>query len=226
MSQNSGGYPQQQPEPYGGGYGNQGPDAQRYGQSSSPFPQDLPPREKKGGFLGKILGKAKASSGGGGYPGHGGYGQTSGGFIPSSGYGSHGPPGGGGGGFMGHPPQGGFIPSGGYGYGGHGAPGGGYGGYPQRRTGGGSGMGMAAGGAALGVGAGLLGGAMIANAFDDDNNESYQDGFGTSRPSITKFVQACMIANYAHRGWCRFWRRLRRLSGRPRILALGQELKD
>jgi hypothetical protein len=54
---------------------------------------------------------------------------------------------------------------------------GGYG-QPQRRAGGG-GMGMA-GGAAMGVGAGLLGGAVLANAFDDDNG-SYQDGFGKSR---------------------------------------------
>jgi hypothetical protein len=38
-------------------------------------------------------------------------------------------------------------------------------------------MGMM-GGAALGAGAGLLGGAMIANAFDNDEQDAYQDGFG------------------------------------------------
>jgi hypothetical protein len=38
-------------------------------------------------------------------------------------------------------------------------------------------MGMA-GGAALGAGAGLLGGAMLMNSFDNDEQEAYQDGFG------------------------------------------------
>jgi hypothetical protein len=180
------------PPGYGAGnaYSSPGPDSQ-HGHQSSPFPQDLPPREKsKGGsFLGKLISKAKASGapGGGHYPAQGGYGGQPGyggqhgyggqphyggqpgygqpgGYMPQPGYGAPGHYGGGGG-FMGHPSHGGMM-HGGMMHGGYGQP--------QRRAGGG-GMGMA-GGAAMGVGAGLLGGAVLATAFDDDNG-SYQDGF-------------------------------------------------
>ncbi|KLP11144.1 rna-binding protein [Fusarium fujikuroi] len=54
------------------------------------------------------------------------------------------------------------------------APGGGFGGGGRKPGGGGMGM---MGGAALGAGAGLLGGAMIANSFDNDEQDAYQDGF-------------------------------------------------
>ncbi|RGP62829.1 hypothetical protein FLONG3_10121, partial [Fusarium longipes] len=177
-----------------------------YPQSNSPYPQqqggssypsELPPRErgaKSGGFLGKLLSKGKQMAEKqqhqqqGGYGGYGGASGGMGGGYPQQqyypqqsqgGYPGHGPP-------MGYGAQphygGGYGAPGGYGgYGGgpgYGQPGGGFGGGGMgggRRPGGG-GMGMA-GGAALGAGAGLLGGAMLMNAFDNDEQEAYQDGF-------------------------------------------------
>ncbi|KAG8624098.1 hypothetical protein KVT40_009074 [Elsinoe batatas] len=62
---------------------------------------------------------------------------------------------------------------GGYGgYGGHGGGMGGMYGRPQKKPG----MGMA-GGAALGLGAGVLGGAMIANGIDDMQDDAYEQGY-------------------------------------------------
>lgn len=172
------------------GYGGTG---SPYPQSNSPYPTELPPRErgdgKKGGFLGKLLGKATQKHSSGGYGSHGGYGgyqqqqyhQQPYGQGPPMGYGQqqYGQP-------YGQPYGQHYGPPGGYGRG--------YGGYPQahgRRPGGG-GMGMA-GGAALGVGAGLLGGAVIANAMnDDDEREAYQDGYRKLKPGISGvFVTAC-----------------------------------
>lgn len=137
----------------------------------NPYPNQLPPRpdsstDKAKGLLGKFFGsknKHGSSSGsGGGFPGIGQFGGSHGhgapaygGYPPPQGYGAYPPP---------QP-----------GYGGYGAPPGGYygGGYPQQAYGrphkSGGGMG-AAGGAALGLGAGLLGGALIAEAFDDDHD--------------------------------------------------------
>ncbi|KAK5703420.1 WW domain-containing protein wwm1 [Elasticomyces elasticus] len=157
----------------GDAYYNQSHSAPQYGQqqqygqqSQSPYGQDLPPREeKKGGFLGKItskLGGGGSSMGRpqqyGGYPQQQGYGQQ--------GYGQHGY---GQQGYGGYPQQG--MMGGGYGGGGYGQQ---YG-RPQRSGGGGMGM---AGGAALGVGAGLVGGMVLADAMDDDNDNGGGDDGG------------------------------------------------
>ncbi|KAF2221428.1 hypothetical protein BDZ85DRAFT_16999 [Elsinoe ampelina] len=64
---------------------------------------------------------------------------------------------------------------GGYGgYGGHGGGMGGMYGRPPKKSGG---MGGMAGGAALGLGAGVLGGAMIANGIDDMQDDAYEQGY-------------------------------------------------
>uniref|UniRef100_A0A060T3X5 ARAD1A19712p n=1 Tax=Blastobotrys adeninivorans TaxID=409370 RepID=A0A060T3X5_BLAAD len=108
-----------------------------------------------------------------------------GGYPPQQGYGGYPPQGG----YGGYPPQGGY---GGYppqGYGG-GYPPQGYGGYPpqqpqvmQQQPGRSRKNGMMGGmgGMALGAGAGLLGGAMLANAFDGPDvveNNYYGDDYG------------------------------------------------
>ncbi|KAL2013415.1 hypothetical protein VTN00DRAFT_940 [Thermoascus crustaceus] len=137
-------------------YYNQGPTLPpRPGSQGSSMPEPQQQRSKSGGFLGKLLGKAsgKHSSG------YSNPGPQYGGYPPAQG------------GYGGYPPQ---QP----GYGGY--PGGGYaGGYPPqgygappRRHGGGLGT---AGAAALGVGGGLLGGALLANALDDHND--YENGY-------------------------------------------------
>ncbi|KAF6826214.1 ww domain containing protein [Colletotrichum musicola] len=156
---------------------------QQHQQSQSPFPDQLPQRPqergKSGSFLGKLLGKAKTGGSSHGQPGgYGGYPpqqQQYGGYPAQQQYG-------------GYPPQQGYYPPqqpgfGGYGGGPTGYPmqggyGGGYG-HPQaagRRPGGGGGMGMA-GGMALGAGAGLLGGALIANSINDHEHEAYAEGY-------------------------------------------------
>ncbi|KAM5342929.1 hypothetical protein ACJ41O_013895 [Fusarium nematophilum] len=169
----------QVPQGYGGSSSPFPQNNSPFPQSSSPYPAELPPRDKGksgGGFLGKLLGKGKQLAAGHQSGSHGGYG---GGHPPQQQYygqQSHGYPGQG-------PPMGygaqphygqGYGAPGGYGGYGHGPS---YGGgqYPQRKTGGG-GMGMA-GGAALGVGAGLLGGYMVADAINDSEQDAYQDGF-------------------------------------------------
>ncbi|TRX97342.1 hypothetical protein FHL15_001620 [Xylaria flabelliformis] len=171
------------------------------GSGSSPFPDQLPPRSSGGGvgggggdkargLLGKFFGGSKnkqdshggyGGSYGGGYPGQSsghsqGYGYNQG--PPPQGYYGGGPPPGQYGGGYGQPPQG-------YGYGGYPQQGpygggGGYGNYgggyqqPPRKSGGGLGT---AGGAALGLGAGVIGGALIADAVNDNEQESYADGY-------------------------------------------------
>jgi hypothetical protein len=136
--------------------GNQG--TPQYGSPAPQYPQNqLPPRDeggKKGGLFSSLKNKLGSSGGqrpmmgGGGYPP-----QHYGGYPQQPHYG-------------GPPPMG-------------------YGGYPQPMYGGGyppqqygrrpGGGGMGAGGIALGAGAGLLGGAMLANSFND--NDAYQDGY-------------------------------------------------
>ncbi|KAJ4386988.1 hypothetical protein N0V85_007851, partial [Neurospora sp. IMI 360204] len=169
----------------------------------SSFPSQLPPRPdtndrgsgSKGSFLGKIFGAAgkhkpsgSSSHGyGGGYPAQGHSPMPYGGSPAPYGqpqqpmYGQQPPVGYGGypqqGGYGGYPPQ-----QGGY-YGG---------GYPQQqqayggRSGGGGGMGMM-GGAALGLGAGVLGGALIADAVNDHDQETYQDGYNDGQDGDMDF---------------------------------------
>ncbi|KAF1990648.1 hypothetical protein K402DRAFT_444066 [Aulographum hederae CBS 113979] len=127
------------------GYGQQSPPPGQYGQQLPPRPEENSKGKSKGGFLGKLLGKAGGSSSRPhGQQQYGGYPQQQGQHFGG-----------------GYPPQGQY---GGY-------PQQGYGGYPQqqqmagRRPGGGMG---AAGGLALGAGAGLLGGALIGDAIADD----------------------------------------------------------
>ena len=154
--------------------GPTGPGQQSYDQ------QQLPPREQKkggiGGFLSKLGGKHHSSQ-----PPQQGYGQQG---YPQQGYGQQGY------GQQGYPPQGGY---GGYppqqGYGGYPQQGygGGYGGPPPGQYGGGyqqqppqksGGLGTA-GGAALGLGGGLIGGALLMDAFDGgDGGGDGGDGGG------------------------------------------------
>ncbi len=140
-----------------------------------------PPRPDDGkrGLLGKLFGgKNKMQSGygggGGGYPGQQPYGQ------PSYGQPGYGQPGYGQPGYGGYPPQGGYGPQPGYGYG---PPPGGYygggGGYQQQqakpsRMGGGLGT---AGGAALGLGGGLIGGMLLEEAIQGHDQSMYQQGY-------------------------------------------------
>lgn len=139
-------------------------------------PQGESSRGKGKGLLGKLMGKVKLPGGGGGSYGHArpSYGGP---HPPQQGY--MGQPGG-------YPPQ----PYGQPGFGGpgYGAPGPygypqqpQYGGYPQqtgRRKPGMGNAGMMAGGAALGMGAGLVGGALVADAIHDEQQEAYQEGYG------------------------------------------------
>lgn len=135
--------------------------------STSPQPSaELPPREQKRGFLGKLLGGGRPSGSssnyGGGqsynqqpaYGGGAGYGQQQ--YQPQQ-------PGYGGGGYGGGYSQQGYGAGPGYG------PGPGYGGgYPQQQQQQApqrQGMG-AMGGAALGLGGGLLGGMLLEDAID------------------------------------------------------------
>lgn len=156
------------------------------GQSA--YPQQLPPREDGGskskGLLGKLFGGSKNKYGNSGGAYGGGYPQQQqqpgyGGYPPQAGYG-------------GYPQQqgyGGYPQQGGYG-GGYGPPQGGYGGgygggYAQQRPqrAGGGGMGMM-GGAALGLGGGLIGGMLLEDAINDHEqheeqqayDQGYQDG--------------------------------------------------
>ncbi|GJC82231.1 hypothetical protein ColLi_05069 [Colletotrichum liriopes] len=158
---------------------------QQHQQPQSPFPDQLPPRAQEtrgkssGGFLGKLLGKAKTGGMGGSsshaQPQYGGYSQQQQYGVrrvsPQQGYG-------------GYPQQQGYGAPGGYGM-----QGGGMGGYGRGMGGGmggmmggggrkpgGGGMGMA-GGMALGAGAGLLGGALIADHINDEQHEAYAEGY-------------------------------------------------
>ncbi|KAL2349902.1 hypothetical protein BJ546DRAFT_564558 [Cryomyces antarcticus] len=138
---------------HGAGYGQ----SPSYGQAgASPYgQQELPPRpadkdgKAKGGFLGKLLGKA-SSGGHSSQPPYGG-----------GGYSQQQPQ------YYGGPPQGqyGYQPQQRY-YGQGGYPQQQYMQQPPRRGGGGMGVG---GAAALGVGGGLLGGMLLADAMDDND---------------------------------------------------------
>ncbi|KAH8657030.1 hypothetical protein BGZ60DRAFT_434686 [Tricladium varicosporioides] len=144
-----------------------------YGQQGNYANQDLPAREKgkSGGFLGKLLGKASGSSSKPGYGQQGAYGggypQQQYGGYPQQGYPQQG--------YGGYPPQQGY---GGYGqqpmYGGYGQQ------QKAKKSGGGMGM---AGGAALGLGAGLVGGALIANAVEDHDEHEYEQGYQDGQDS-------------------------------------------
>ncbi|KAK4580322.1 WW domain-containing protein wwm1 [Recurvomyces mirabilis] len=143
----------------GSAYGQQGG---AYGQQSqSPYGQSaqLPARDEKSkGLFGKLTSKLGGSSSGS-RPGYGGqgYGQ---GYPPPQQYGGYG---------------GGYPPQQPYGYQ-QGYPQQQYGGYgqqPPRKSGG---MG-AGGGALLGAGAGLVGGALLMDAMDDHDQQSYDQGY-------------------------------------------------
>ena len=137
--------------------------------SQSPGLQDLPPREQKRGFLGKLLGKHGSSSSNQ-YQPQPGYGQPQ--YPPQQQYGYGAPPPQQYGGYpqQGYPQQG-YAPGPGYG--------GGYGGgyqqqQPPKKSGG---MG-AMGGAALGLGGGLVGGMLLEDAIQDHDQSEYQQGYG------------------------------------------------
>lgn len=150
-------------------YYNQGGQGQgQYGGGPAPYdPNQVPQSQNpsspdtrgksKGGFLGKLLGKAKSSSSQPQYAQQG-YPQQG---YPQQGY----PPQ-----QMGYGQQPGYPPPGGY-YGGQQA---GYG-RPARKPG----MGVG-GAAALGVGGGLLGGALLGSALDGGDGGDYggDDGGG------------------------------------------------
>jgi hypothetical protein len=163
--------------------------------SPSPYPDQLPPRpgdsreggDKSRGLLGKIFGGSKNKQQG--YPGQGQQQYYGGSPAPQQGYYSSPPPQQGY--YGGPPPQQGYGGYGGYpqqgypqqGYGGYpqqGYPQQGYGGgyqqqgRPQKSSGGGMGM---MGGAALGVGAGLLGGALITHEIDEAQEDAYAEGY-------------------------------------------------
>ncbi|KAG5999094.1 hypothetical protein E4U54_002068, partial [Claviceps lovelessii] len=182
------------PAGYGGGGGGGGGAAESYAQGGYPggqpssqqqqFPSDLPPREgsrgKSGGILGKLFGKGKQQQGQTGYPG--GYGGYSPQPQQQQSYYSSPPPQQQ---YGGYPQQGyGGYPQQGYGQPGYGAPGGyaGGGGYPQQQAPGkkpgmGGAMGMGLAGGALGLGAGMLGGALIADAVHDHDQNEYMQGY-------------------------------------------------
>lgn len=166
-------------------YSNQAAQSQSpqpaYGQSQSPYGQSQSPAADQGeggqrGLLGKIFGKGRNNNNnnygpGGGYPPQQGYGPQGGYGPPQGGYGGYPPQGN----YGGYPPPGygGYPPQGGYGYGP--PPPQGY--YqqdqPQRKHGGLGGM----GGAALGLGGGLLAGALITDAIEDHDQQEYDQGY-------------------------------------------------
>ncbi|KAL2890914.1 WW domain-containing protein WWM1 [Ceratocystis lukuohia] len=131
--------------------------------------------EEKRGLMGKLFNKASGKhSGAGGAAAAGGLGGLLGSLAGR--HNSHSKPSyGGGGGYPqpgynnGYPPQAYGQP----GYGGYPPQGGYYGQAPPKKSGG---MGKM-GGAALGLGAGVLGGALIAGAIDHEENEAYAEGY-------------------------------------------------
>ncbi|KAL1306468.1 hypothetical protein AAFC00_005166 [Neodothiora populina] len=133
----------------------QGP---QYGQTAASYPQqhqpELPPRDgtrSKGGLMGKLFGKTSSSS----RPQQPyGYGQP---------HYQQGPPPGQ---YGGYPQQQPYYGGGGY------PQQGGYG-QPPRKSGG---MGVG-GAAALGVGGGLLGGMLLADAMEDHDQNEYDQGY-------------------------------------------------
>ncbi|GJD02128.1 WW domain-containing protein [Colletotrichum higginsianum] len=164
-------------------YENQSSTPQPYGAGGSNTPARAQEARGKsgGGFLGKLLGKAKTGGMGGlggssshAQPHYGGYPQQQqyGGYPPQQQYGGYPPSSSTG---PGYGAPGGYGMQGG-GYGGYGRGMGGMGGMGGGRKPGGGGMGMA-GGMALGAGAGLLGGALIADHINDEQQEAYADGY-------------------------------------------------
>ena len=169
-----------------GGQGNR--DAQQdYVNTPMPqgYDQQLPPRPQGSaggakGFLSKLMGKSGHAGGGsvgqgGGYGGQAGYGGQQQGYGGQPGYG---------GGQMGYGQQPGY--GGGYG-GGYPPQQQGYGGgYPQQGYGGGmmqqqaprksGGLG-GMGGAALGLGAGVVGTALVMDAMEDHDQSEYNQGY-------------------------------------------------
>lgn len=146
-------------------YYSDGSHAQSPGPSSA---QNLAPQDTGRGnktrsrsFLSRLMGKAKPSSGSSGNPFGGVYSRPpppppqSYGYPPSGYYGGYAQPQVGGYGYSQYPIQGGYA-------------------QPQRRHGG---MGNA-GAAALGVGGGLLGGALLAEAFDGGDNTYIENNYG------------------------------------------------
>ncbi|KAB8072837.1 hypothetical protein BDV29DRAFT_176623 [Aspergillus leporis] len=136
---------------------------QSVGYQSSPVtqPQSSAPEQKRSkGFLSKLMGKSSSGSSNGmgfGRPSSHPPPQSFG--YPQGGYGGY-PQQPGGYGYPPYPPQAGYYP---------GAA------QPARRQGGGMGT---AGAAALGVGGGLLGGALLANALDDHHDyNDYGGGY-------------------------------------------------
>ncbi|CAG8976319.1 hypothetical protein HYALB_00005725 [Hymenoscyphus albidus] len=133
-------------------YNNSSPMPQMPPQQNSYQDQSLPPRDQKksGGFLGKLLGKASGMAGSKPGYGHQQYPQQG---YPQQGYPQHG------------------YPQQGYGYGQQGMMGGGMMGKQKK-------PGMGAGGAAaLGVGGGLVGGMLLADAMDHHDQHEYQEGY-------------------------------------------------
>lgn len=139
------------------------------GPSQSPLPQSQSPmpeqKRSKGGFLSKLMGKSSSGSSRPPQQQYASYPQQGpppggyyGGYPPQQqGYG-YPQPGYGGGYGGGYPPQGGYYPQ-----------------QPPRKSGG---MGTA-GAAALGVGGGLLGGLLIADAVEDmGDHDNYDNGGG------------------------------------------------
>jgi hypothetical protein len=154
--------------------------------ASTPLPPqssqaELPPREGKRSLFSKLLGKSNSQQPQYGQPGYGGGYQQQGGYPPQQGYSPQG-------GYGGYPPPGGY---GGYppqpGYGGY-PPQGGYGGYPPQgyeqpppKKSGLGGLGTA-GGAALGLGGGLVGGMLLEDAIQDHDQNEYDQGYGKNTP--------------------------------------------
>lgn len=168
-------------------YNNSSPMPQMPPQQNSYQDQSLPPREQKkpGGFLGKLLGKA--SGAGGSKPqgyGQGGYGQQQ--YPQQHGYPQQGYP------QQGYPQQG----YGQQGYGQQGMMGGGMMQQKQKKAG------MGAGGAAaLGVGGGLVGGMLLADAMNDHDQHEYQEGY---RKSSHVFSKRRSLTNNKNRRWARW----------------------
>ena len=158
-------------------HGHGGSQQQQQQQTGSSFSQELPPRDPKSkGVMGKLFGKM------------GGHSPTPpqyahGGPPPPGGYGYQGgPPQGGGYGYGPPPQQGyGYGPPQGYGYAAQ--PGYAYAGpppqqqqYMQAPPAKSSGL-SPFGGAALGVGGGLVGGMLLSEVMENHDNNEYQQGY-------------------------------------------------
>lgn len=125
---------------------------------ASGYQQELPPREqKKGGLFSKLLGGGKSHQ-------QSAYPQQQYQQQPQYGYGRP-------------PQQYGGYPQQGYPPQGYGQQGYGYQQQPQKSSGGGMGM---MGGAALGLGGGLVGGMLLEDAIQDHDQAEYQQGYGKS----------------------------------------------